>query len=84
VQPKQAYQDIVGAIQAHNEAEACQDIIAWLRAACTARGGGGLLNAVPSVLVHTFPPLHLPPEAYRYVSMKVHADLPALALVWRC
>lgn len=60
VQPKQAYQDIVGATQAQNEAEACQDIIAWLRAACTARGGGGLPNAVPSML-HTFPPLHLPP-----------------------
>lgn len=78
VRPKQAYQDIVSAIQAQHETEACQDVIAWLRAACTARGGGGPLNAVPSVL-HTFPPLHLPREAYRYVNMKVQADLPALA-----
>ncbi|KAI2498887.1 hypothetical protein MHU86_15578 [Fragilaria crotonensis] len=63
-----------------NETEACQDVITWLRAACTARGGGGALNALPSVL-HTFLPLHLPPEAYRYVTAKVHADLPALAAI---
>jgi hypothetical protein len=67
----------VGAIQAQNEAETCQDVVAWLKAACTARGSGGAQNATPSV-VHAFPPLHLPPEAYRYVTSKVQADLPAL------
>lgn len=78
VRPKHAYQEVVGAsIEAQHEAEACGDVITWLRAACTARGGGGAQNVVPSVL-HTFPPLHLPPEAYRYVTMKVQADLPAL------
>lgn len=80
VRPKMAYQEIVGAMHAQNETEACQDVITWLRAACTARGGGGALNALPSVL-HTFLPLHLPPEAYRYVTAKVHADLPALAAI---
>ena len=77
VRPKAAYQEIVGAITAHHEVDACQDILTWLRAACTARGGGGAQNAVPSVH-HTFAPLHLPPEAYRYVTSKVHSDLPAL------
>jgi hypothetical protein len=77
IRPKQAYQELVGAIEARNEMAACQDVVAWLRAACTARGGGGAQNAAPSV-VHTFTPLHLPPEAYRYVTAKVQADLPAL------
>lgn len=79
VRPKQAYQEVVGAIQANNEFEACQDVVTWLRAACTARGGGGAQTAAPSVL-HTFTPLHLPPEAYRYVTAKVQADLPAIAI----
>lgn len=78
VRPKQAYQEVVGAILANNELEACQDVVTWLRAACTARGGGGAQTATPSVL-HAFTPLHLPPEAYRYVTAKVQADLPALA-----
>lgn len=77
VRPKQAYQEIVSAMQAEHETEACQDVITWLRASCTARGGGGVQNGVPSVL-HAFPALHLPPEAYRYVTLKVQADLPAL------
>ena len=78
VRPKHAYQELVGAIQAQHEAEACADIITWLRAACTARGGAGVQMAVPSVL-HSYPPLHLPPEAYQYVTAKVRADLPAQA-----
>lgn len=77
VRPKQAYQEIVGAIQAQNEVESCQDVITWLRAACTARGGGGAQTALPSVL-HTFTPLHLPLEVYRYVTAKVQSDLPVL------
>ena len=78
VHPKHAYQEVVSAIQAQHETEACQDVITWLRAACTARGGGGAQMAAPSVL-HTIVPLHLPPEVYRYVTSKVRADLPALA-----
>lgn len=42
VSAKVAYQEIVGAIRAQNEMEACVDIIiTWLKAACTAKGGGG-------------------------------------------
>lgn len=78
VQPKHAYHELVSAIQAQHEAEACHDVIVWLRAACTARGGGGAQQAVPGVL-HTVAPLHvLPPEVYQYVTSKVRADLPAL------
>ena len=51
----------------------------WLRAACTARGGGGAQNALHGVL-HPLPALHLPPEVYRYVTSKVQNDLPAAAL----
>ena len=77
IPPKQAYQEVVGAMAAQNDTDACQDVVTWLRAACTARGGGGAQTAIPSV-IHAFTPLHLPPEAYRYVTSKVQADLPAL------
>ena len=39
VHPKIAYQEIVGAIQARGELADCQDIVTWLRAACTALHG---------------------------------------------
>ena len=78
VRPKIAYQEIVSAIQAQHEEVSCHDVIVWLRAACTARGGGGAQLAVPGVL-HSFTPLHLPAEVYQYVTTKVRADLPALA-----
>ena len=71
------FQELEGTIEARNELAACQDVVAWLRAACSARGGGGAQNATPSV-VHAFIPLNLPPEAYRYDMAKVQADLPAL------
>jgi hypothetical protein len=79
IRPKQAFQELVRVMVAQNEAESCQDVVTWLRAACTARGGGGAQNAIPSVL-HAFTPLHLPPEAYQYVTSKVQADLPGLAM----
>ena len=75
--PKTAYQEIVGAIEANGEIEACNDVITWLKAACTARGGGGAQNGLPSVH-HTYTSLHLPGEVYRYMTAKVMADLPAL------
>lgn len=77
VRPKTAYQEIVGLMQANNEIEACTDVVTWLKAACTARGGGGAQNVTPSV-VHAFAPLHLPAEVYGYVTAKVRADLPGL------
>lgn len=78
VRAKLAYQELVGAIQAEGAVEAYSDVITWLRAACTARGGGGAQNTIPSVM-HPFVPLHLPPEVYEYVTSKVQGDLPALA-----
>lgn len=78
IRPKHAYQELVGAIQAQNEADACADVITWLHAACSTRGRAGVQMAVPSVL-YSYPPLHLLPEAYQYVTAKVRADLPALA-----
>lgn len=77
VRPKRAYEELVGALQANGDLDACQDVVTWLRAVCTARGGVGAFTGVPSVH-HAFTPLHLPAEAYRYVTMKVQADLPAL------
>lgn len=77
IRAKQAYQELVGAIRADGTMAACQDMLVWLRAACTARGGGGAQTTQPSVL-QTFAPLHLPPEVYRYLTAKVQGDLPAL------
>ena len=62
IKPKQAYQELVGAITAQGELESCIDVVTWLHAACTARGDGGAQVAVPSVH-HSFTALHLPPEA---------------------
>lgn len=75
--PKSVYQELVGVMRAEGTLESCQDVTIWLRAACTARGGGGAQTAVPSVL-HVFTPVHLPPEVYQYVTSKVQSDLPAL------
>ena len=75
---KVAFQEIHGAMQARDEVGACQDVITWLKAACTARGGGGLQNVVP-VVYHPLAPVHLPADVYRYMIGKVRGDLPALA-----
>lgn len=78
VRPNQAYQELVSAMMANDKVENCQDNVTWLRAACTARGGGGAQTGVSSVL-HIFPPLLLPPEVYNYLTSKVKSDLLALA-----
>jgi hypothetical protein len=75
IKAKQAYQELVGAIRADGALDSCADVVSWLRAACTARGGGGAQSAVPSVL-HQLTPVHLPPEVYQYVTQKVQSDLP--------
>ncbi len=77
VSPKTAYQELHGAMVARGELDRCQDVLTWLKAACTARGGLGPLNAVPAVY-HNLPPLHLPEVVYRYFTGKVRGDLPAL------
>ena len=76
--PKVAFQELHGAMQARGETEVCRDILTWLRAACTQRGGGGANHALPAVH-HTLTPLHLPDMVYRYMISKVRGDLPALA-----
>ena len=78
IKPKQAYQEIVGAIRADGALASCADVVVWLRAACTARGGAGAHNTTPSVL-QALTPVHLPPEVYQYVTQKVQGDLPGLA-----
>ena len=77
VSAKQAYQEISGAIQADGNEGACADILTWLRAACTCRGGGGAQAAAPIVL-HPLAPVHLPGAVYDYVAAKIMGDLPAL------
>ena len=65
IRTKTAYQELVGVIQAEPDGlEAYGDIVTWLRAACTARGGGGAQNTIPSA-VHPFAPLHMPPASNR-------------------
>lgn len=78
VTAKAAFQELYGAMQARHEVESCQDVLTWLRVACTARGGDGLQNTVPAVF-QQLTPVHLPPDVYRYMISKVRLDLPALA-----
>jgi hypothetical protein len=60
---KVAYQELYGAMQARNGVDLCRDFLIWLKAACTARGGGGLQNGVP-VVYHPLAPVHLPGAVY--------------------
>ncbi len=75
---KTAFQELYGAKQARREVEACQDVLTWLRVACTARGGEGLQNTVTAVF-QQLTPVHLPPDVFRYMISKVRLDLPPLA-----
>lgn len=74
--PKSAYVELAGAIQADGNTVACADVLTWLRAAFTARGGGAQPN--DSIVLHPIPPVHLPQLVYLYVTTKVAGDLPAL------
>ena len=77
VSPRTAYRELAGALQADGNLVACSDVIAWLRVACTCRGGAGAQANTPIVMA-TLPPVHLPEAVYHYVNSKVVADLPAL------
>ncbi|KAI2493228.1 hypothetical protein MHU86_21302 [Fragilaria crotonensis] len=77
VTPKQAYQEIAGAIHADGNDVACSDILTWLRTACTCRGGAGP-QAGSSIVLHPLNPVHLPGAVYDYVVSKIMSDLPAL------
>jgi hypothetical protein len=63
--PRLAYQEVHGAMQARGELDMCQDVLTWLKAACTARGGLGHQNMVPSVF-HNLTPVHMPANVYQY------------------
>ena len=59
VRAKVAYQELVGAIQAEDGLEAYSDVVAWLRAACTARSGGVLrLRSLLWCMHYTVPCIH--------------------------
>ena len=75
VAPATAYQELEGMFAADGVSEACGDVLAWLRVACTVRGGAGDLAAVPAVAL-PFSLLLLPGGASEYVATKVFADLP--------
>jgi hypothetical protein len=62
-------------LEADGLMETCADVLTWLRVACTARGGGGELAAVPAV-AHHYPLLLLPEVASEYLATKVANDLP--------
>ncbi|KAI2499710.1 hypothetical protein MHU86_14791 [Fragilaria crotonensis] len=74
---KVVYQELYGSMLARDEVAACTDVLIWLRAACTARGGGGAQNGSPCVH-YPLTAVHLPEQVYRYLIGKVRADLPAL------
>ena len=75
VSPATAYQELVGLFTADGVLEVCSDVLAWLRVACTARGGAGDLAALPAV-AYPFPLLLLPAATSDYVANKVAIDLP--------
>lgn len=75
VSPAMAYEELLGMFGADGTLEACGDVLAWLRVACTTRGGVGDLAAIPAV-AQTFPLLLLPAVVSNYVATKVRTDLP--------
>ncbi len=50
VSAKTAHQELLGAIQAEGAMDTYNNVITWLRATCTARGGGGAQNTIPSLV----------------------------------
>ena len=76
VTPRSAYVEIAGAIRGDDNDVPCADVLTWLRAACTCRGGAGPQAMVPIVL-QALPPVHLPAAVHDYVSTKIASDFPA-------
>lgn len=75
VAPMVAYQELYGMLEADQVVDECADILTWLRAACTARGGAGDLADLPAV-AYSFPLMLMPVTVSDYVTTKVAADLP--------
>ena len=75
VTPRQAYYvEIAGAIHGDDNDGPCADVLTWLRALCTCRGGAGPQAMVPIVL-QALPPVHAAVHDY-YVSTKIAPDFP--------
>jgi hypothetical protein len=77
VAPTIAYQELSGLFAADGVLDECHDVLAWLRVACTARGGAGDLAATPAVS-QSFALLLLPTAISDYVAGKVYTDLPGI------
>ena len=75
VSPATAYRELYGMFEADGVLEACADVLAWLRVACTARGGAGELAGLPAV-AQPFTLLLLPAAISEYAAAKVLNDLP--------
>lgn len=75
VSPAMAYRELYGMFEADRVLEACNDVLIWLRAACTARGGAGELAPLPAV-AYSFALMLLPEAVSEYVATKVLTDLP--------
>ena len=75
VAPDEAYRELYGLLEADGALESCADVLTWLRVACTARGGGGDLAALPAVALR-FNLLLLPAPVSEYVANKVKGELP--------
>jgi hypothetical protein len=73
--PLVAYRTLREALIEANALEACGDVLTWLRAACTRRGGGGNRAAIPSVNLNVTA-VHPPRVVYEFLMSKVQADLP--------
>jgi hypothetical protein len=60
---KTVFQELHGAMLARGAVAGCWDILTWVKAAATARGGGGLQARVP-IVYHPLLPVHLPADVY--------------------
>lgn len=60
-------------LEADQVVDECADILMWLHAACTARGGAGDLAGLPAV-AYSFPLMLMPVTVSDYVTTKVAAD----------
>jgi hypothetical protein len=78
ISPRMAYQEVYGMLEADQVLDECTDLVTWLRAACTARGGGGELAGLPAV-AYSYPLLLMPDAVSDYVASKVSSDLPGRA-----
>jgi hypothetical protein len=78
IAPLVAFQELYGMLEADKVVNECADILAWLRAACTARGGAGDLAGL-SAVAHSFPLMLMPVTVSDFMTSRVAVDLPRRA-----